>query len=52
MNRLVILGVIGLALLCVLCPSCRAPAIEEEVWNAALACAEEVGFGPGLISIS
>jgi OOP family OmpA-OmpF porin len=52
MNRMLILGVIGLVLLCVLCPSCRAPAIEEEVRGAALACAEEVGLDPGLVSVS
>jgi OOP family OmpA-OmpF porin len=52
MNRLLILGVIGLVLLCVLCPSCRAPAIEENVRGAALACAEEVGLEPAMISVS
>jgi OOP family OmpA-OmpF porin len=52
MNRLLILGVIGLVLLCVLCPSCRAPAIEEDVRGAALACAEEVGLEPAVISVS
>jgi len=52
MNRLLILGVIGLALLCVLCPSCRAPAIEEDVRAAALACVEEVGLEPAMISVS
>jgi OOP family OmpA-OmpF porin len=52
MNRLLILGVIGLVLLCVLCPSCRAPAIEEHVRGAAVACAEEVGLDPGLVAVS
>ena len=50
MNRLTILGVIGLVLLCVLCTFCRAPAIEEDVRAAALACAEEVGLDPGLVA--
>ena len=52
MKGLMIMGVIGLALLCVLCPYCRAPAIEEDVRGAALACAEEVGLEPGIISVS
>jgi OOP family OmpA-OmpF porin len=52
MSRLLILGVIGLVLLCVLCPSCRAPAIENSVRDAALACAEEVGLDVGMISVS
>ncbi len=52
MNRLTILGVIGLVLLCVLCTFCRAPAIEEDVRAAALACAEEVGLDPGLVAVS
>ena len=52
MKGLITLGVIALALLCVLCPSCRAPAIQEAVGSAALACADEVGLDPGLISVS
>jgi outer membrane protein OmpA-like peptidoglycan-associated protein/osmotically-inducible protein OsmY len=52
MNRLTILGVIGLVLLCVFCTFCRAPAIEEDVRAAALACAEEVGLEPEMISVS
>ena len=52
MNRLTILGVIGLALLCVLCAFFRAPAIEGEVREAALACAEDVGLDPGVIGVS
>ena len=52
MNRLLIIGVIGLVLLCVLCPSCRAPAIEEIVRDAALACANDTGLDSELISVS
>jgi OOP family OmpA-OmpF porin len=52
MNRLLILGVIGLVLLSVLCPSCRAPAIEEDVRSAALACADKVGLPPEMVSVS
>jgi OOP family OmpA-OmpF porin len=52
MNRLMILGVTGLVLLCVLCPFCRAPVIEDHVRGAAVACAEEVGLDPGLVSVS
>jgi OOP family OmpA-OmpF porin len=52
MNRLTILGVIGLALLCVLCPLFRAPAIEDNIRAAAEACAGDVGLEPGLISVS
>ena len=52
MNRLTILGVIGLLILCVLCTFCHAPAIEEDVRAAALACAEEVGLDSGLVTVS
>ena len=52
MNRLLLLGLIALAVLCVICPSCRAPAIQDAVHGAALACAEEVGLDRGLISVS
>ena len=52
MNRLLILGLIGLAVLCVICPSCRGPAIEDATRSAALQCAEDVGLDPGLISVS
>jgi OOP family OmpA-OmpF porin len=52
MKGLMLLGVIGLAILCLFCPWCRAPAIEDDVRGAALACAEEVGLDPGLISVS
>jgi OOP family OmpA-OmpF porin len=52
MKGLMTLGVIGLALLCVLCPFCRAPAIEDDVRAAALACAEEVGLDPGIVTVS
>ena len=52
MKGLITLGLIALALLCVLCPSCGAPAIQEAVGSAALACADEVGLDPGLISVS
>ena len=52
MNRLMISGVIGLALLCVLCPWCRAPAIEEQVRGAAVDCAEKVGLDPTVATVS
>ena len=52
MKGLLISGVIGLALLCLLCPSCRAPAVEQDVRNAAFACAAEVGLDPGIVSVS
>ena len=52
MKGLLIVGVIGLAILCLLCPSCRAPAIEEDVRGAALTCADEFGLEPALISVS
>jgi len=45
-------GLLALALLCVLCPWFRAPAIEKEVRGASLACAEQVGLDPELISVS
>jgi OOP family OmpA-OmpF porin len=52
MNRYTILGVIGLALLCVLCVFFRAPTIEGEVRQAALVCAEDVGLDPVVIEVS
>jgi OOP family OmpA-OmpF porin len=52
MNRLLVSGVFGLALLLVLCTFFHAPAIEEDVREAAEMCAEEVGLDPGLISVS
>jgi OOP family OmpA-OmpF porin len=52
MNRLTILGVIGLVLLCVLCVFSRAPTIQEDVRSAALACAEQVGLPPEMVSVS
>ena len=52
MKGLLILGVVGLALLLLVCPSCRAPAIEAEVGAAAAACVEEVGLDPGVVSVS
>ena len=52
MKGLLLLGVIGLIVLCLLCPSCRAPAIEADVRNAAVACTDEVGLDPNIISVS
>ncbi len=52
MKALLASGLFALALLCVLCPSCRAPAIEEEVRGSSLTCAEQAGLDPGLISVS
>ncbi len=52
MNRLTIIGIIGLAIVCLLCPWCRAPEIEGMVNSAALACADEVAADHGLVSVS
>lgn len=52
MKGLVLLGVIGLVVLCLLCPSCRAPAIEADVRNAAAVCTQEVGLEPSIVSVS
>ena len=52
MKGLMWLGVLGLVLLCLLCPWCRAPAIEDDVRSAATACAVEAGLDPGMISVS
>lgn len=52
MKGLLLLGVIGLVVLCLLCPSCRAPAIEQDVRNAALACSAEVGLDPTIVAVS
>ena len=52
MNRLLTVGVVGLALLIVICPSSRAPAIQSAIQDAALRCVDEVGLDRGLISVS
>ena len=52
MHRTTIIGVIGLALVCVLCPWHRAPEIEAQVRAAALECADDVGADHALISVS
>ena len=52
MKGLLLVGVIGLVILCLLCPSCRAPAIEENVLAAASACADEVGLDADIISVA
>lgn len=52
MKGLMWLGVLGLVLLCLLCPWCRAPAIEDDVRSAATSCAVEAGLDPAMISVS
>ena len=52
MNRLLLLGLIGLALLCVLCPYCRVPAIEEDLHGKALPGIDEADLGAKIVSIS
>ena len=52
MKTLLILGLIGLVVLCVICPSSRAPAIQSAMQDAALRCVDEVGLDRGLISVS
>jgi OOP family OmpA-OmpF porin len=52
MKNLVLLGVVGLAILFLLCPWFRAPAIEDDVRDAALVCAEEVGLDAALIAVA
>ncbi len=52
MKGLFLSGVIGLIVLCLLCPSCQAPAIENDVRSAALICAGQAGLDPGIISVS
>ena len=52
MNRLTIIGVVALVLLCVLCLLWRAPAIEEDVRSAALACADQIGLPPEMVSVT
>lgn len=52
MNRLLFLGLVGLALLCVLCLYCRAPAIEEDLRGQALTCMGEAGLNSDLLMIS
>ena len=52
MNRFALLGVIGLVLLCLFCPWCRAPGIEDDVRSAALTCAADAGLDPEQVSVS
>lgn len=52
MNRLLFLGLVGLALLCVLCLYCRAPAIEEDLRGRAEACLIDAGLDVGLLTLS
>jgi outer membrane protein OmpA-like peptidoglycan-associated protein len=52
MNRLLFLGLVELALLCVLCLYCRAPAIEEDLRGMALACLADAGLDGELLTVS
>ena len=52
MNRLLFLGLLGLALVCVFCLYCRAPAIEEDLRGKALACLAEAGLDGELLTVS
>ena len=52
MNRPALLGLIGLVILCLLCLWCRAPAIENDVLEAALACASDAALDPDQVSVS
>jgi OOP family OmpA-OmpF porin len=52
MKGLMILGGLGLVVLCLLCPSVRAPAIEDDVRGATEACADEVGLDAATIAVS
>ena len=47
-----IAGILGLVLICLLCPWCRAPAIENDVRQTALACATESGLEPEQVIVS
>lgn len=49
---MLLLGLIGLALLCLLCPYCRAPAIEEDLQRKALVCVNDAGLDAEVLSIS
>lgn len=51
MSRIVLVGLIALALLCVLCPYCRAPAIQEDIWTRTGAELKVAGFD-GELSVS
>jgi hypothetical protein len=52
MNRLLFLGLLGLALVCVFCLYCRAPAIEEDLRGKALACLDDAGLNSELLTVS
>lgn len=51
MSRIVLLGLIALALLCVLCAFCRAPAIQGDIWTRTGAELTAAGFD-GELSVS
>jgi len=42
----------GTVILCLLCLWCRAPAIENDVLEVALACASDAGLNPEQVSVS
>lgn len=46
------LALLGLLILCVLCPYCRAPAIEEDLRSQAEASLTSIGLDPSLMEIS
>jgi OOP family OmpA-OmpF porin len=52
MKGLLTLGIVGLAVLVALCPSCRAPAIEDDITEKATGCAADLGLPPELIQVS
>jgi len=52
MSRIVFLGLIALVLLCVLCPYCRAPAIQQDIWTRTSADLMAAGFDDSVVSVS
>jgi OOP family OmpA-OmpF porin len=52
MRGLLVLALIGLLALIVLCPACRAPAIEGEVRDAAVSCTLDAGLNAEQVEVS
>jgi len=52
MSRIVFLGLIALVLLCVLCPYCRAPAIQQDIWTRTSSDLMAAGFDDSVVSVS
>jgi OOP family OmpA-OmpF porin len=51
MNRILLLGLLALVLLCALCTFCRAPAIQEDIQERASAELKAAGYDDAMLSV-